>query len=99
MRNPTAILSCVFLCLALSLDAVRGASTETVAQANYFTDWPAGDSPQEIGKRVAEDFVARAQEGPAVHYKEVCAWYGSLTFAELTRDDDLKSRLIAKFQP
>jgi rhamnogalacturonyl hydrolase YesR len=34
-----------------------------------------------------------------VIYPEVCAWYGSLTVAQLTKDADLKARLIAKFEP
>ena len=30
-------------------------------------------------------------------YPEVCAWYGSLTFARLSRDKDLTARLIKRF--
>jgi len=71
---------------------------------SYFTNWPAGTSPQEVGKRVAENFVARkleADEGKrkSVIYPEVCAWYGSLAVAQLTNDQDLRQRLIAKFEP
>lgn len=66
-----------------------------------FTDWPAGASPREIGKRVAENFVTRPFEHPTgfVIYQEVCAWYGSLTFAHLTGDTDLRDRLVRKFDP
>ena len=71
---------------------------------SYFTNWPAGTSPQEVGKRVAENFVARkleVEEGKrkSVIYPEVCAWYGSLAVAQLTNDQDLRQRLIAKFAP
>jgi rhamnogalacturonyl hydrolase YesR len=74
------------------------------AQSNYFRKWPAGTSPQVIGKRVAENFIARQLEfaqgkRPYVIYPEVCAWYGSLTVARLTKDEDLKARLIRKFDP
>jgi rhamnogalacturonyl hydrolase YesR len=74
------------------------------AQSNYFRKWPAGTSPKEIGKRVSENFVARKLEfeqgkRPYFIYPEVCGWYGSLTVAELTRDDDLRTRLIKKFDP
>jgi rhamnogalacturonyl hydrolase YesR len=34
-----------------------------------------------------------------VIYPEVCAWYGSLTVAQLTGDKDLTTRLIQKFDP
>ncbi len=70
---------------------------------DYFTDWPIGASPQEIGKRVAENFTARKldfETNPRrqyIIYPEACAWYGSLTVAQLTKDDDLKSRLTKKF--
>lgn len=70
---------------------------------NYFTNWPAGTSPAEIGKRVAENFVVRKfdfETNPKrkfVIYPEVCAWYGSLTVAQLTGDRDLQKRLVQKF--
>jgi unsaturated rhamnogalacturonyl hydrolase len=75
-----------------------------MAQSPYFSKWPAGTSPQEIGKRVAENFVARQFEWAQgkrqyVIYPEVCAWYGSLTVAQLTHDKDLTARLILKFDP
>ena len=74
------------------------------AQSNYFDKWPAGASPKEVGKRVAENFVARKLEFEQgkrqyVIYPEICAWYGSLTVAQLIKDEDLKGRLISKFDP
>jgi len=80
------------------------APTYAKAQSPYFSKWPAGSSPAEVGKRVAEKFLARkleAEEGKRryVIYPEVCAWYGSLTVAQLTKDADLKAKLIAKFAP
>jgi rhamnogalacturonyl hydrolase YesR len=80
------------------------ASLPALGQSPYFSKWPAGTSPQEVSKRVAENFVARKleyQEGKRqyVIYPEVCAWYGSLTSAKLIKDKDLTSRLIKKFEP
>ena len=80
------------------------AHTCVMAQSSYFRNWPAGTAPKEIGKRVAENFVARkleVEQGKRqyVIYPEVCAWYGALTVAELTNDRDLKTRLIQKFDP
>jgi unsaturated rhamnogalacturonyl hydrolase len=86
-----------------------GGSASVMAQSNYFGNWPAGTSPKEIGKRVAENFVARKLEYDQVVngkpkrqyviYPEICAWYGSLTVADLTGDRDLRERLIRKFDP
>ena len=70
------------------------------AQDNYFNNWPAGTSPQEVGKRVAEHFVTSPHQYTAtIHYSEACSWYGALTFAELTHDDALKQELIKRFDP
>jgi rhamnogalacturonyl hydrolase YesR len=67
-----------------------------------FGDWPAGRSPREIGKRVAENFAARAlnREGHGqVHYAEACAFYGAASVARQLRDAELGKRLCRKFQP
>ena len=59
------------------------------------------DLAVEIGKRLAENFVARPFERPTgfIIYPEVCAWYGSLQVANLTKDKALQAKLIAKFDP
>ena len=81
------------LILALTLSAF--------AQENpYFSNWPAGVSPQEVGKRVAEHFVTSPHQYTAtIHYSEVATWYGALTFASLTHDDSLRTELVHKFEP
>ena len=88
--------------LVLTTALLLIANRQVMGQSSYFRNWPAGTSPREVGKRVAENFVARQLEYAQgkrkyVIYPEVCAWYGSLTVAQLTRDDDLKARLIQKF--
>jgi unsaturated rhamnogalacturonyl hydrolase len=101
MRKPFRVP--VLLSAALTMTLLLSASA--AAQSNYFGDWPAGASPREVGKRVAENFAARRfefetnQQRKYVIYPEVCAWYGSLTVAQLTRDEDLRQRLIHKFDP
>src|SRR6266496_6358506 len=92
------------LALLTPVGVILIAHTCVMAQSSYFRNWPAGTSPQEIGKRVAENFLARkleVEQGKRqyVIYPEVCAWYGSLTVAQLTNDRDLKARLIQKFDP
>jgi unsaturated rhamnogalacturonyl hydrolase len=72
-----------------------------LAQQDYFSNFPAGDSPQEVGKRVAEHFVTSPhQHSPGtIFYGEVGTWYGALTFADLTHDTALRDELIQRFQP
>jgi rhamnogalacturonyl hydrolase YesR len=70
------------------------------AQQDYFSNWPAGRSPQEVGKRLAEHLVTSPhQYGATIHYSEVCAWYGAFTYAQLTHDDALRTELIKRFEP
>jgi rhamnogalacturonyl hydrolase YesR len=81
------------LLLALTLGASAQDNT-------YFSHWPSGVSPQEVGKRVAEHFVLSPHQYTAtIHYSEVATWYGALTFASLTHDDALRGELIRKFEP
>src|SRR6476619_3968523 len=68
--------------LVLTIGVLAFAHTYAHAQSPYFSKWPAGSSPAEVGKRVAEKFLARkleAEEGKRkfVIYPEVCAWYGA----------------------
>jgi rhamnogalacturonyl hydrolase YesR len=91
----------LFLFVALAL---AGSVTTQKSRNADFTNWPAGTSPQEVGKRVTENFVARrlscdTNPKAEVHYAEACTWYGALEVAQLTRDEVLKSSLIKKFEP
>ncbi len=76
------------------------AALPDAASGDYFVNWPAGMSPTEIGKRVAEHFVKSPhQDMRRIIYPEVCAWYGSLTFAHLTKDKELMDSLVKRFDP
>ena len=69
-------------------------------QDKYFANWPDGYSPQEVGKRVAEHFVTSPHQDPQrIVYPEVCAWYGALTFAQLSGNNALLDELIKRFEP
>src|SRR6266446_8939063 len=88
----TLVSAVALLILTLSLPVA--------AQTNFFTDWPAGTSPREVGKRVAEHFVTSPHADPKhIVYQEVCTWYGALTFAQLSGDKDLSAKLIQRFDP
>jgi unsaturated rhamnogalacturonyl hydrolase len=76
------------------------ASAGMSAQTGYFSHWPEGTSPEEVGKKVADHFVTSPhQYTPTLHYSEAATWYGALTFAQLTHDDALRGELIKKFEP
>lgn len=97
MRTP-------WTCLLLATGVLFTATSCRTAEKPVFANLPADASPEEVGKRVAENFVARSLEfqtnaRPYVIYPEVCAWYGSLQVAHLTGDKELEKRLIEKFQP
>lgn len=85
--------------LGLALSAL------TAAQPEAFREWPAGSSPSEIGKRLAENWAAREFEFVTresrrfVIYPEVCTWYGALRVAQLTGDEALQAKLVRKFEP
>ena len=95
-------LPCILVLLGASLALARGRE----AQPKEFTHWPAGASPEEIGKRVAERYISqdylnlrRTPPGKTIIYPETCTWYGALTFAQLTHDTDLTKRLVQRFDP
>jgi unsaturated rhamnogalacturonyl hydrolase len=74
----------------------RGQSS---AQPEAFTGWPPGAAPHQIGKRVAENLIARPLGEDKIHYAEACTWYGSLTLAALSGDEDLRERLVKRYDP
>ena len=88
------VLKIVALLAMLSAGTVGAA-----AQQDVFNNWPAGRSPEEVGKRLSEHFVTSPHKYGEGFYSEVAAWYGALTFAQLTADTDLRDRLIKRFDP
>jgi rhamnogalacturonyl hydrolase YesR len=111
-RSRAIRIGVVAVCELAILAASGEASSRTKEKSaekrsiKEFQNWPAGTSPREIGKRVAERYVGsdylnlrRNPPTPTIIYPEVCTWYGALTFAQLTGDSDLTSRLIKRFDP
>lgn len=76
-------------------------ATSPLAQSSqYFTNWPQGYDPAEVGKRVSEHFVTSPHQYTAtLHYSEVATWYGALTYAQLTHNDALRTALVHKYEP
>ena len=94
------------LFLAACAVAFATALAPKAAAQSDFKSWPQGSSPREIGKRVAERFAAsphfnfmRPTPPRTITYPETCAWYGSLTFARVTKDKELTKKLVARFEP
>jgi rhamnogalacturonyl hydrolase YesR len=94
----------ILLLLAAGFLGLSGCSTQA-ARAEA-APWPKGASPEEIGLRVANHFVTSphfnsGRPGPpsSIKYPETCAWYGALTFAKLSGNQDLTARLIRRFDP
>jgi unsaturated rhamnogalacturonyl hydrolase len=90
----------------LAASVTVGSPLHAADAVKEFKRWPAGTSPQEIGKRVAERLLSTphsnfGRPGAPSHitYPEVVAWYGALTFAQITGDKDINAKLIERFQP
>lgn len=103
-RFPTSsiLIALITLTLVLPLQAQR----KTSKQLSAFRNWPAGKSPGEIGKRVAERLAStphsnfgKPEPPTQITYPEVATWYGALIFAQASDDQPLESRLIQRFQP
>ncbi len=105
LRRGQAIetLAVISISAVLVLSGCVGAANRNSA---LFDSWPSGASPQKVGKRVAEHFIAtphpnfgRANPPRSITYPETCAWYGALTFAMQTGDKELTAKLIQRFEP
>jgi unsaturated rhamnogalacturonyl hydrolase len=86
---------------------VAAAAAAASVNAVDFGPWPEGKSPQEIGRRAAKRFAAepthanfgRPGRPTRITYPEVCTWYGALTFADATRDEELRAALVRRMEP
>ncbi len=104
MTNKRRMLVMVLGVIIAGMGCARVAGAATAKMDG--APWPKGSSPQEVGKRVAERFVptpyqnyGKTNPATAILYPEVCTWYGALTFARLSGDQDLTARLIKRFEP
>jgi len=90
MKNTTVSI--------LALGLIFSITASCLAEDKTLTKWPAGASPKEVGLRVAERFLEKAAlTSTGTIYPTVCAWYGALTFAQLSGNKNLSTRLIERF--
>jgi len=86
----------------LAVAAVMCSGQAVFAQSEYFSKWPDGASPKDVGTRLAENWEKRTFEFESgkrqfLIYPEVCAWYGALNVVDSTKNTDLRTRLVKKF--
>lgn len=99
-------IQCLLLVAGISQLQPAICEAQSKKAADNFSKWPAGTSPKEVGKRVAEHFVVtphtnfgRATPPKVITYPETCTWYGALTFAKQTGDKELVKKLAQRFEP
>ena len=92
----------LFLGATISLITTAVYGQENASLRNF----PPGCSPKEVGKRIAEHFIAtphtnfgRPAPPRVITYPETCTWYGALTFAKVTGDKKLTEQLAQRFEP
>lgn len=84
--------------------------TTAFAQKSWdLKHFPEGSRPEEIGKKLVEHYldtphshwgdVRSKYEVKLVTYPDVCAWLGSLWFAQTTDDKGLHDALVERFEP
>lgn len=105
MKSRAALALAALAGLLLATGAPAQSSSGDAARGGYFGDWPAGSDPREVGRRVAEAFLAvphmeMTGHGPkALHYSHVATWTAALRFARLTDARDLRQALVDRFDP
>ncbi len=105
---PPHLATNPFIAIAALLMAVLALPVAAqVPAARCFSEWPAGTSPTEVGKRIAENVMprqlrceTRPEKAPlGVIYPEAISWYGALTFARLAGDTALGERIVRRVMP
>lgn len=96
----------LFLNVVGLISVLPGNAQSSKKENTDLKNWPKGASPQEIGIRVAELFVAtphtnfnRTSPPKVITYPETCTWYGALTFAKETGNKQLAQQLAQRFEP
>ncbi|WP_051291249.1 hypothetical protein [Pedobacter glucosidilyticus] len=86
-------LQLIFLSFVVHVQAQQPLST--------LQEWPKGYHPKEVGLKIVSNFLPRPNmltpQDTTIHYAQVCIWYGSLTFAHITKNKSLQKQLIDKY--
>ena len=102
MTSRFRLIVVLFITALMIPGSLHSASREP----KQFRNWPTGNSPEEIGNRVAARFLATPHTNfgrptPPEHitYPEVATWYGAMTFAQVTHAKTLEGQLAERFEP
>src|ERR1039458_1797703 len=77
---------------------IIGVAGVATAQKKEFTNWPAGTSPREVGKKIVQNMLPRwIPTRPGVHYAEDSTWYAAPEFAKLTNDQAMTEALGKRY--
>ena len=90
--------------------AALAVSTAVSAQKSWdLKNFPEGSTPEEIGTRLVEHYldtphshwgdINSKYKVTLITYPDVCAWLGSLWFAQTTGNDGLYDALVERFEP
>lgn len=92
------ISACILLLICLGVGEAQPKSSLSVS---FFSNWPIGMAPADVGIRLARKYAASPFLDPSglIEYPEVCMWYGALSFAEITGNEELTKALAARFDP
>ena len=103
--NPGLLLliASVFTVFFFIIDSSSSSANtlESLPGSKYFSNWPSGKSPEEIGTKVSENFLKRGhyQAFEFVVYPEVCTWDGAFRIARVTGNKSLAEQLVRRFDP
>ena len=80
--------------------AQQSSAANPLFSSTDLKQWPQGYDPRELGTALAQHFLTSPHFHPdRIVYPEVCAWYGALELARITSNNDLISKLQARFEP
>ncbi|TDH20071.1 glycosyl hydrolase [Segetibacter sp. 3557_3] len=100
------ILHYLWLAATITQLNVAGTYAQPKKESSDLKSFPRGSTPQEVGKRVADHYIAtphtnfnRPTPPKVITYPESCTWYGAASFAKVTGDKKLLSQLTQRFEP
>lgn len=68
----------------------------------YLQDFPYQAAPIRVGEKLSHRFLNTKHMlygKNAMHYAEVCTWYGALRFSQVAKDSSLCESLVKRFDP
>ena len=88
-----------FICITIVIAGCFSCNSKK----DYFSSFPVGFTPEEVGAKLARRFVPVPEKhmlyGKYIHYAEICTWYGALRYAQTVNDQQLIGQLKDRFEP